>query len=155
MVTIRKATLKDLDAIRLLFKDTITTVACKDYSEKEIEVWSSSWDDIPRWEKKLQQQAFYVAVMNKKIVGFTSILNENYIDHLYVSSKHQGQGIASRLLAHAENVAINNDASMVRSDVSITARPFFESKGYRVTKQNTIHHKGEVLINFDVIKEFN
>lgn len=155
MVTIRKAIAADLKAIRLLFKETITTVACKDYSEKEIAVWVSSWDDIPKWENKLKEQAFYVAVINEAIVGFTSLLNKDYIDHLYVSSKHQGKGIASKLLAHVEKIAINTGESVIKSDVSITARPFFESKGYRVIKQNAIHYKGEILINFDVIKEFS
>ena len=155
MITIRKATLNDLDAIRMLFRDTITKVASKDYTAKQVAVWSSSWDDVTKWENKFKEQEFFVAIIASNLAGFTSLLKENYIDHLYVSSDYQGLGVATELLTYIENIAINKGATVVKSDVSITARPFFESKGYQVVKENTIPRDGEVLINYDVIKVLN
>ena len=85
-------------------------------------------------------------------MGFSSIKEGYYIDHLYVGAAHQQQGVASKLLAHTEAEIINNKASKIASDVSITALAFFKAKGYNVLKQNQIKHKGAVLINYDVTK---
>lgn len=152
MITIREAQLSDLNTIRQLFFDTITNVAIGDYSEEEVKVWASGAHNIERWEMKFEQQRFFVAELEGQIVGFTSLLEIDYIDHLYVSHLHQGKGIASQLLNFVELQAQHKGAIQLRSDVSITARPFFERKGYVVTKRNEIHHLGQVLINFDVIK---
>ena len=143
----------DLPSIRQLFYDTITSVNTKDYSPGEIKVWSSGYADTVRWANKLKQQDFYVYECEATIVAFASLLNRNYIDHLYVSQYHQGKGIATTLLQFIENKAKRANTSHIYSDVSITARSFFECHGYRVLKQNQIPHKGEVLINFNVVKK--
>ena len=149
---IRLATKADLTAIRQLFYDTITTVALGDYTAEEVAVWASGAHDIGRWEKKVEEQEFYVAFIDDVLVGFTSLLQQDYIDHMYVSHKYQGKGIASKLVQFIENKAKSYGVTLLKSDVSITARPFFEHKGYKVVKRNEIPHKGQVLINFDVIK---
>lgn len=155
MLTIRKAQLSDLDTIRRLFFDAITNVAIGDYSEEEVKVWSSGATNIERWKMKFEKQLFFVAEIEAEIVGFTSLLGIDYIDHLYVSHLHQGKGIASQLLTYVELQAKNKGAKELKSDVSITARPFFERKGYVVVKRNEIQHLGQVLINFDVVKAVN
>ena len=150
---IRLATKEDLTAIRQLFYETITTVALGDYTEEEVAVWASGAHDTERWEKKFDEQEFYVACIDNELVGFTSLLQQDYVDHMYVSHKHQGKGIASKLVQFIEDKAKSYGVTLLKSDVSITARPFFEHKGYKVVKRNEIPHKGQVLINFDVIKE--
>lgn len=152
-IKIRKAHLSDLAQIRQMFFEVITKVASKDYSEAEINVWASGAKDEKRWERKFLEQEFFVAEDGNLIIGFTSLLNKYYIDHLYVSHLHQGMGVASLLLSYVEQIAIKYGVTVLKSDVSITARPFFEKKGYVVTKKNEILHKGETLINFDVVKE--
>lgn len=149
---IRKAKLSDIDSIRQLFFETITTVNTAHYSPAQIKVWSSGAEDVDRWKRKLENQEFFIAEYADEFLGFVSLLNNNYIDHLYSNGKYQGKGIASRLLNYIEQLAKGRGVTTLKSDVSITARPFFEKKGYRVIKENQIHHKGEVLINFDVEK---
>lgn len=151
-INIRKAELSDLNIIRQLFFDTIINVAIGDYSEEEVKVWSSGAHNVERWEMKFEEQQFFVAEFEDQIVGFTSLLGIDYIDHLYVSHLYQGKGIASQLLSYVELQAQRQGAIQLRSDVSITARPFFEKKGYAVVKRNEIQHLGQVLINFDVVK---
>lgn len=150
---IRKAKLTDLDAIRQLFYNTITTVNTKDYTPRQIEVWASGYADIDRWKAKLNSQQFFVYEEANTICAFTSLKGIDYIDHLYVSQHHLGKGIATKLLTFIETEAIRKGAEVIKSDVSITARPFFEAKGYSVINQNHIPKDGEILINFDVIKE--
>lgn len=137
-----------------MFFDTITNVNTNGYSFQEIEVWSSGVHDIERWEQKFKDNLFVVAELRNEIVGFTSLKDYNYIDHLFVSHLHQGQGIASQLIDCVEDLAIQNNVYEIQSDVSITALSFFKRKGYVVLKRNEIELKGEFLINFDVCKQF-
>ena len=153
-IVLRNAQLSDLPQIRQLFFETITNVNVKDYSPNEIKVWSSGADNIERWEQKFKTNLFVVAELNDEIVGFTSLKNFNYIDHLFVSYLHQGKRIASQLIDCVEDFAIDNKVDEIQSDVSITALPFFEKRGYVVLKRNEIPLKGETLVNFDVCKYF-
>ena len=152
-IFLRKGKLSDLDQIRQLFFEAVTKLALHDYTQAEVSVWASGAQDKERWEKKIEAQHFIVAILDNKIIGFTSLLRENYIDHLFVSPNHKGIGVASILIDNVEELAKKSGATILKSDVSITARPFFEKRGYVVVKRNEIQHKGEVLINFDVIKQ--
>jgi len=147
--------LSDLPQIRQLFFDAITNVNVKDYTPEQINVWSSGVGNIERWEKKFSEQLFIVATDSETLLGFTSLLQNNYIDHLYVNHLYLGKGVASRLIHHVENIALKNSVKELKSDVSITALLFFEKKGYVVVKRNENLHKGEVLINFDVVKKLS
>jgi len=115
-------------------------------------VWSSGVNDIKRWEAKFKEQSFFIAIDRRGLLGFTSLLENNYIDHLYVSHLHLGKGIASQLIDYVEEIVFKNNSNVIKSDVSITALPFFEKRNYVVVRKNNISHKGEVLVNFDVEK---
>ena len=152
-IKVRKAQLSDLSQIRQLFFDTITNVNVADYTPEQIKVWSSGVDNIERWETKFKEQLFFVATNGKALLGFTSLLRNNYIDHLYVSHLYLGKGIASQLVDFIEELAKEKEAKELKSDVSITALPFFEKRGYKIVQENEVKHKGEILVNFDVVKK--
>ncbi len=134
---IRRAELKDTDQIRQLFYDTVTNINSKDYDDAQISVWASAYKDINKWSSKIQEQYFFVAEEDYKITGFGSITSEGYLDYMYVHKDHQGKGIASGLLKNLEIIAFENDVKEIRAEVSITARPFFRSKGFEITKTFT------------------
>lgn len=140
---IRRAELKDTDQIRQLFYDTVTNINSKDYDDAQISVWASAYKDINKWSSKIQEQYFFVAEEDYKITGFGSITSEGYLDYMYVHKDHQGKGIASGLLKNLEIIAFENDVKEIRAEVSITARPFFRSKGFEITK-TFITRLGEV-----------
>jgi len=133
-VKIRRADISDLDQIRRLYKETITAVNKKDYDEKQISVWASASQDIAKWTSKINEQYFFVAEEENKIVGFGSVTKEGYLDYLYTHKDFQGQGMATELLKVIEKKAKELNLKEIYAHVSITARPFFESKGFAVTK---------------------
>jgi putative acetyltransferase len=146
--------LSDLFQIRQLFYETITNVNTKDYSQKEIEVWSSSSNNIERWEQKFKTNLFVVAELNNEVVSFSSLKENTYIDHLFVSHLHQRKRISTQLIDYVEGIAKRNNTLNLKLDVSVTALPFFIKRDYKVLKRNKISLKGEVLINFDICKHF-
>lgn len=140
---IRRADLEDTDQIRQLFYDTVTNINSKDYDTAQISLWASGYKDINKWSAKIKEQYFLVAEEDNFITGFGSITSDGYLDYMYVHKDHQGKGIASGLLKNLELIAFEHDVKEIRAEVSITARPFFRSKGFEITK-TFITRLGEV-----------
>lgn len=152
-IEIRKGTLNDLSEIQTLFADTIKSTCKKDYSKTQIEAWISSIENKERWINKLTKQYFLVAEMNAKIVGFASLESGQYLDFMYVHKDYLRQGIADMLYQELELESRKSGYTKISSDVSITAKPFFEEKGFKVDKENRFSMKGVEIINFRMTKE--
>jgi putative acetyltransferase len=132
---IRKATLDDTDQIRQLFYDTINNINIIDYDSEQIKLWSSGHLKIDKWKKNISEQYFIVSESDGIITGFASITEKGYLDFMYVHKDHQGKGIATKLLAELEKFAGSLELKKIWAQVSITARPFFRSKGFEITKE--------------------
>jgi putative acetyltransferase len=151
-IEIRQATSKDLPQITSIFRDTITNVNSKDYSEQQIEVWASGADDKDKWEERIKKLYFIVAEIKNTIVGFAYLKNGNYFDGLFVHKDYQRRGIASKLIRIIESQVMMNGFEIIKSDVSITALPFFDNKYYDVKKKQKKSFKGLVFVNYIVEK---
>ena len=83
-------------------------------------------------------------------MGFGDIdSNTGYLDRLYVHKDHQGMGIATALCDRLEASA----AGLLVTHASITARPFFEKRGYKLVKEQQIERQGIFLTNYVMIKK--
>lgn len=149
---IRQGRLPDLPELQQLFVETITTVCSADYDGRQIQVWTSSVTNQQRWLDIIHQQYILIAVDQEKIVGFCSLDKGNYVDFLYVHKDYQGQGIAKKLYADIEDEAIRLGKTQLSSDVSKTARPFFEKMGFRVVTEQTVERQGVELTNYKMEK---
>ena len=148
----RTAVASDLLAIRELFRDTITNVNIKDYSEEQIAAWSSGWEDEQRWYDKFSTQHFVVEENNGALTGFSSVDGRGHLDYMYVHKDHQRQGIATALLYAIEHHSMKNGIMRLTSDVSITARPFFEHHGFHIVEKQQVQYKGMIFVNFKMQK---
>ncbi|RCH54432.1 GNAT family N-acetyltransferase [Mucilaginibacter hurinus] len=150
--TIRRAAINDIDQIRRLFYDTVTTVNRQDYNAEQIEAWASGRDNIERWHNRVNQQFLYLVNVGNALAGFASLTPSGYIDVMFVSINHQRLGVAKYLMAAIESKAGELGLKKIISDVSITARPFFEKQGFVVTAEQAVEVKGVVLTNFKMEK---
>ena len=151
-IKIRHVNINDLSEIQALYAETIKSTCKKDYNPEQINVWTSSVENKARWQEALLHQYFLVAEINGKIVGFASLENGDYIDFMYVHKDHVRQGIAGRLYEALEKESERLGYTGITSDVSKTARPFFEKKGFQVVKENKRRIKGVEMINYRMIK---
>lgn len=143
----------DLAEMKQLFVDTIHSV-CKDqYNESQLSAWSSSSQNDQRWQELISTQYVLIAELNDKIVGFASLKDGNYIDFFYVHKDFQRKGIAKELLLRIESEAASYGTLVLTSDVSMTAKPFFEKNGFLVVKEQENLRKDVVLINYKMMKE--
>jgi len=149
---IREAKNSDLKDLQELYKSTIDTVCKKDYTAAQRKAWKSGILDINRWTEAIKSQYFLIAEINDTIAGFGSLKGGEYIDFLYVSKNHLRQGIANSIYLHLEKTALKKQKLELISDVSITAKPFFESKGFKVQQKNRIVKNSVELFNFRMTK---
>lgn len=146
---IREYRSSDCEELAGLFYNTVHTVNAKDYTKEQLDVWATGQVDLKTWDRSLQEHFSIVAVEGDTIVGFGDMDQTGYLDRLYVHSEYQGKGIATAICDRLE-AAVQGS---VVTHASITARPFFEQRGYKVVKEQQVERQGIFLTNFVMIKE--
>lgn len=152
-VLIRKAEKKDTLILKEMICDTILLTCNNEYSPTQLAAWTSSIKKNFDWENRLSKQRGWVAIFDKIIVGLITLKDEDYIDFMYVHHAYQRMGIAGKLYHQAYQEALKNRIDKLYSDVSKTARPFFEHKGFSVLKENRNQVNGIELVNYRMVKE--
>ena len=152
--TTRRGTLEDLGELQQLYVETINKVCRNDYNQDQLNAWCSGIENKERWEALLRDQFVLVALSGDEIVGFASLDKGSYIDMFYVHKDFQGQGLASLLYSLIEEEVLAQGTIKITADISETARPFFERKGFVIDAQQTFPVKGIMISNFRMSKVF-
>lgn len=134
---------KDFAKLVALFHDTVHTVNTRDYDDGQLEAWAPAVPDMAHWKSVFTGQRTFVARDGRTIVGFATLAG-NEFDHLFVASDRQHKGIGS-LLADAVESAAGRPLTVF---ASITAKGFFERRGYRLRYQQEVLLRGQRLTNF-------
>ena len=149
----RRAELKDIPELNSLFKSTVLTVNAQDYTAAEVADWASCGDIAGHWDELFSHLHFIAATDCKgRIIGFSAVSRDGYLYSLFVHKDWQSKGIGTLLLSEAEKTATAYGARQMTSDVSITARPFFEKRGYAMTKEQKAKANRLHLTNYRMEK---
>ena len=140
---------EDLEQIARLFYDTVHAVNIRDYTEPQVNAWATGNINLKEWDKSLSEHLTYVALADKLIIGFGDIDADGYLDRLYVHKDYQRRGIATALCNRLESEI---EADHIKVHASITARPFFEKRGYQVIESREVVRNGVSLKNYVMIK---
>ena len=117
---IRKYRPSDCRELAELFYDTVHTVNAGDYTKEQLDAWATGHVDLEAWDRSFREH------------------------RLYVHRCHQGKGVATALCDRLEQVC----AGVISTHASITAKPFFEKRGYRVIREQQVERQGVALTNF-------
>ena len=140
---------EDADALAAIYYHTIHLVNTRDYTAEQVEAWAPIYtQDAKHWLPKWANQPPIVATHHEKVVGFAELERNGHIDCFYVHHEAQGLGVGSGLMAEIIKESEHAGVSRLFSEVSITAKPFFEHKGFKVVKEQTVNIRGMALINF-------
>ena len=141
---VREYQISDCKEITELFYNTVHTVNAKDYTKEQLDVWATGQADLEKWNQTLQEHYSIVAVDDEIIVGFGDIDKDGYLDRLFVHADYQGKGIATAICNQLEQT-VKGDLTTF---ASITAKPFFEKRGYKIVKEQQVERQGIFLTNF-------
>lgn len=132
-----------------LFYNTIHTVNRKHYTKEQLNAWATGRIDLSKWNRSFQEHYSIVAVEKGIIVGFGDMDTGNademgYLDRLYVHKDYQRRGIASALCERLEQSV----QGKIITHASMTAKPFFEKRGYCVVRMQQVERQGTALVNY-------
>lgn len=124
----------------------------RDYHADLIERWAPHDKNMCEWRERLAQKNPFVAVLDGEIVGMAEIETDGFIHYFYVHPKCQGRGIGKAMLAALETEAAKLAVKLIFADVSVTAKPFFLSRGFCVTETKSNVILGHPAPNFRMQK---
>ena len=137
----------------------ITKMAKNQLKKMGLDQWQKGYPSREVWIQDIEDGCAYLAVEDGQIVGFGDMDDTGYLDRLYVHAKYQGRGIASAICDRLERKWLEQKSAgkpvskKIITHASITARPFFEKRGYRVVKEQQVTRQGVLLINYVMEKE--
>ncbi len=141
---IRQYAPSDCRELTELFYNTVHQVNAKDYTKEQLDAWASGEAALEQWNCSLQEHYSVVAVEGDAITGFGDIDKTGYLDRLYVHKDYQGQGIATAICDELEKAAPGD----ITVHSSVTARAFFEKRGYQVLREQQVERRGITLTNY-------
>lgn len=174
VMTIRKYHKKDCDEVFELFYNTVHNINIKNYTNEQIEAWANLSINQEDWCKSLEinyslvytddiektKEAEQIETNEEKneeisIIGFGDITRAGYLNRLYIHKDHIGKGIGNLLAKELEEYATSLGLKEIVTHASITARPFFEKRGYQLIKEQEVERDGQYLTNYIMKKGIN
>ena len=143
----------DLSSVLKLFYETVHTVNAADYHTDILNAWAPKELDTAQWHATLSNNYTIVAILDNSIVGFGTLHDLRYIHYLFVHMHFQGKKIGSMLFDALEACARQHGITTLKAEATITSKPFFERKGFRVIRSQTTQVKGHKLANFVMEKK--
>lgn len=134
-------------ALVRLFYQTVHSVCLGDYTQEQVDAWADGKADPAQWDKSFLQHQTLVARVGGEIAGFAD-LDGDYLDRLYVHRDYQRQGVGAALTQALEQRAGEKGCGRITAHVSITARPFFEKRGWVTLQEQQVERSGVKLTNF-------
>lgn len=136
---------EDCPEMARLFYDTVHAVNAADYSPEQLSAWATREVDLAVWNDSFLAHRTIVAEREGVILGFGDMDANGYLDRLYVHKDYQRQGIATAICDALESGC---DAPEFTTHASITAKPFFENRGYTEARRQQVQRRGVWLTNF-------
>ncbi|MEG4224924.1 GNAT family N-acetyltransferase [Microcoleus sp. N9_B2] len=145
---IRTYEIGDTQKIVKLFYDTVHEVNIRDYTKAQVDAWAPADIDIESWTKSLSSKFTFVAEEGDKIAGFGELEVSGHIDRFYCHKDFQRQGVGKLILTEIESKAQDLGLNKLFAEASITARAFFESRGFIVIRKQEVERRDQKFINF-------
>jgi putative acetyltransferase len=154
-IKIRGVRADDAKAIIEIFRSSVRIIARRDYTQDQVVAWAPDEVDIADWEVRYNTRRAFLAEDERGPVGFADLEADGHVDMMYVHPRCQGKGVASALLSHLESVARGLGIQELYTEASITARLFFERRGFQLIEQQVVSTRGQNFINYRMKKLLN
>ncbi|WFU04128.1 GNAT family N-acetyltransferase [Rhizobium sp. CB3171] len=151
MLTVRPYVPADADLTIEIFLRAIREVASKDYNQAQIDAWAKV-EDRDAWAKRRSSRPAWIVKYGDVSIGFADLVPDGLLDMMFVHPDYQGMGAASLLLTTVEAEARKQGLGRIFTEASLTARAFFERRGFRVLVSQIVEKRGQTLENFRMEK---
>jgi GNAT superfamily N-acetyltransferase len=149
---IRRYNDDDLESVVTLFTETVHQVSIHDYSSEQVAAWAPQPPDLIRWRERLAGLTLWVADSGGRLLGFCGLGPDGHVDLLYTDYRFQRQGVARSLYQQVETEARSRGVRRLFTEASLTARPFFESMGFGMIREQRVEFRGASFKNYAMEK---
>ena len=122
----------DAPAICALYRETTRLINGRDYAPVQITRWVEYGLDEQDWAQRMSAIITYVAIADEVIVGFAELEPDGHVGYFYCHHRWQRKGVGSELFTAIAQSAIELKISTLHTEVSVTAKPFFQAVGFQV-----------------------
>lgn len=143
---------RDIPMISRLFYDTIHRVNRGDYTREQVDAWAPSVPEDEFWRERFKRYFVYVAEQDSRVVGFAELESTGHIDCFFVHYQWQRRGVGTRLMKRVAATAGRKHMPRLFAEVSVTAKPFFLERGFRVVRKKSAVREGVALEQYDMEK---
>lgn len=137
----------DETALLGVFRSSIHQIASRNYTSEQLHAWAPVDLSVEEFAVRLYENKPFVAVIGLEPVGFADLQEDGYIDQFYVSGYLGRRGIGRLLLDRIEAEARLCGVDALYSHVSLTAEPFFASRGFYVEERRRPVLRGVTFAN--------
>jgi putative acetyltransferase len=143
----------DFEHVKQLFHDTVHAIMSQDYNPLQIAAMAPVDHSHENKRQAFKDNIVYVALDNNHIIGFVHGTSGGHLEHIYTHKDHQGKGVATLLLNTLEDEMRTRNIKEITTQASITAKSFFEKRGYSIIKENVKEYRGMIFRNYSMIKK--
>ena len=161
-MVVRRYRADDLARMVQIFKSAIPALCAGDYTQRQLDAWLGA--DFSSWGQRFAGSLALVCEHEGRVEAFGNLFpaagrelfcggvslggEDGYLDTLYTSPEFASRGAASAICDLLESAV----RGRIYVDVSKTALPFFEGRGYKIiTPQRVVRH-GVEIENFAMVK---
>jgi putative acetyltransferase len=151
MIAIRSYAPQDADVTIEIFVRAIRELASRDYTPAQVDAWAQV-EDREAWARIRAARPTWIAACDGAVAGFSDLAAGGHLDMMFVHPRYQRRGVASSLLTTVEAAAREQNLSLLTTEASLTARPFFEVAGFHVVAAQEVQKRGQTFRNFRMEK---
>ena len=145
---IRRYLTGEEETLRHLFYETVHRINIQDYTQAQVDAWAPAEYDHEAWIERLKGTSPWVAVEGDELLGFAEMDSAGRIDCFYVHHARQGRQVGGALIQKLQREALRLGLSHLEVEASISARGFFQRKGFTTVRRQQVERRGEILINY-------
>ena len=143
----------DLEPIVRAFTDSVHVLARPFYDDAQRAAWAPEVADLDEWRVRLAAIDVLVAEDRGALAGFIGYEPNGHVALIYTASHAARTGVASRLYARVESDWITAGVHRVFAEVSLSARPFFDRRGFTVEREERVERRGVFFTRFAMAKD--
>jgi N-acetylglutamate synthase-like GNAT family acetyltransferase len=143
-IAIRRATADDLPAVHNIVLRALRETNARDYPASVIDRLVLTLPD--RVSSNLEKWHAFVAVQDGQVVG-TASLSGDTVKSVFVDPDHQRGGIATKLMAAVENLALAQSVRALSVQSSVTAQPFYAKCGFKIIRQELYGEERTIIMS--------
>ncbi|MFB9216088.1 GNAT family N-acetyltransferase [Vibrio sinaloensis] len=138
MVTIRKATGADVQAIYDLRKRAILDKCSQHYLPEQLTIWTTGGVSEALYQDIVD--TFYVSELNDAVIGCGKLNTQTgMVDAIFVDPPYFGLGAAKKMLAFLEEIANQHCLEKMVLESTLNAASFYRSYGFVGEQISTYH----------------